>query len=101
MHLLPLAVSRLLHVRCTSAQLTRLAPSSKSRCNGKNPCAACIARGREDDCCFTISRRGGKPKPKADRRESDTLRASCSALLTRSQSARSRATWNSCSAWQT
>ncbi|PWN44284.1 hypothetical protein IE81DRAFT_365033 [Ceraceosorus guamensis] len=38
--------------------------SRKSRCNGKCPCAACIARGRIDDCIYTISRRGGKPKPK-------------------------------------
>lgn len=43
--------------------------SRKSRCNGKQPCAACINRGRTDDCVYTISRRGGKPKPKGDQLE--------------------------------
>lgn len=43
--------------------------SRKSRCNGKQPCAACINRGRTDDCVYTISRRGGKPKPKSDKIE--------------------------------
>ncbi|PWN48715.1 hypothetical protein IE53DRAFT_370368 [Violaceomyces palustris] len=38
--------------------------SRKSRCDGNKPCAACVARGRTDDCIYTISRRGGKPKPK-------------------------------------
>ncbi|KAN0064939.1 hypothetical protein ACQY0O_001996 [Thecaphora frezii] len=40
--------------------------SRKSRCDGNKPCAACVARGRIDDCIYTISRRGGKPKPKID-----------------------------------
>lgn len=43
--------------------------SRKSRCNGKQPCAACINRGRTDDCVYTISRRGGKPKPKGEKLE--------------------------------
>lgn len=43
--------------------------SRKSRCNGKQPCAACINRGRTDDCVYTISRRGGKPKPKGEKME--------------------------------
>lgn len=43
--------------------------SRKSRCNGKQPCAACISRGQTDDCIYTVSRRGGKPKPKGDRLE--------------------------------
>ncbi|MCO5565232.1 hypothetical protein L7F22_018905 [Adiantum nelumboides] len=43
--------------------------SRKSRCNGKQPCAACINRGRTDDCVYTISRRGGKPKSKSEKLE--------------------------------
>jgi hypothetical protein len=38
--------------------------SRKSRCNGKQPCAACVNRSQPDDCHYTISRRGGKPKAK-------------------------------------
>ncbi|KAK0537205.1 hypothetical protein OC842_001726 [Tilletia horrida] len=38
--------------------------SRKSRCDGKQPCATCIAREKVDDCLYTISRRGGKPKAK-------------------------------------
>ncbi|KAE8257506.1 hypothetical protein A4X13_0g2303 [Tilletia indica] len=38
--------------------------SRKSRCDGKHPCATCIAREKVDDCVFTVSRRGGKPKAK-------------------------------------
>ncbi|PWZ02384.1 hypothetical protein BCV70DRAFT_172298 [Testicularia cyperi] len=40
--------------------------SRKSRCDGNKPCSACIGRGRTDDCIYTVSRRGGKPKPKID-----------------------------------
>jgi len=38
--------------------------SRKSRCDGKQPCATCIAREKVDDCVYTVSRRGGKPKAK-------------------------------------
>jgi hypothetical protein len=38
--------------------------SRKSRCNGKQPCAACTNRSQPDDCHYTVSRRGGKPKAK-------------------------------------
>lgn len=40
--------------------------SRKSRCDGNKPCSACVGRGRPDECLYTVSRRGGKPKPKAD-----------------------------------
>lgn len=40
--------------------------SRKSRCDGNVPCSACVGRGRVDDCIYTVSRRGGKPKPKMD-----------------------------------
>ena len=40
--------------------------SRKSRCDGNKPCSACVGRGRPDDCLYTVSRRGGKPKPKID-----------------------------------
>ncbi|KAJ1033036.1 hypothetical protein NDA16_000315 [Ustilago loliicola] len=40
--------------------------SRKSRCDGNKPCSACVGRGRPDECLYTVSRRGGKPKPKVD-----------------------------------
>ncbi|SJX62790.1 uncharacterized protein SRS1_13641 [Sporisorium reilianum f. sp. reilianum] len=40
--------------------------SRKSRCDGNKPCSACVGRGRPDECLYTVSRRGGKPKPKLD-----------------------------------
>ncbi|EPQ30610.1 uncharacterized protein PFL1_02134 [Pseudozyma flocculosa PF-1] len=40
--------------------------SRKSRCDGNKPCGTCIGRGRTDDCVYTVSRRGGKPKQKQD-----------------------------------
>ena len=40
--------------------------SRKSRCDGNKPCSACVGRGRPDECLYTVSRRGGKPKPKID-----------------------------------
>ncbi|GAC71862.1 hypothetical protein PANT_5c00110 [Moesziomyces antarcticus T-34] len=40
--------------------------SRKSRCDGSKPCSACVGRGRPDECLYTVSRRGGKPKPKVD-----------------------------------
>lgn len=40
--------------------------SRKSRCDGSKPCSACVGRGRPDECLYTVSRRGGKPKPKLD-----------------------------------
>ncbi|UZJ55400.1 hypothetical protein CBS101457_004720 [Exobasidium rhododendri] len=43
--------------------------SRKSRCNGKQPCAACTSRAQPDDCIYTVSRRGGKPKPKVEKME--------------------------------
>lgn len=41
----------------------------KSRCNGKQPCAACVNRAQPEDCHYTISRRGGKPKSKTAKTE--------------------------------
>lgn len=43
----------------------------KSRCNGKQPCHNCINRGREDDCIYTVSRRGGKPKPRPNQSQEE------------------------------
>ncbi|PWN24146.1 hypothetical protein BCV69DRAFT_280048 [Microstroma glucosiphilum] len=43
----------------------------KSRCNGQHPCHNCINRGREDDCIYTVSRRGGKPKPKPNQSQEE------------------------------
>ncbi|KIS69255.1 uncharacterized protein UMAG_02602 [Mycosarcoma maydis] len=40
--------------------------SRKSRCDGNKPCSACVGRDRPDECLYTVSRRGGKPKPKID-----------------------------------
>ena len=53
-------------VAATVTNALFVARSRKSRCDGNKPCAACVARGRTDDCIYTISRRGGKPKPKVD-----------------------------------
>lgn len=52
-----------------SLPLTSSTIARKSRCNGKQPCAACINRAQPDDCHYTISRRGGKPKPKTAKAE--------------------------------
>lgn len=36
----------------------------KSKCDGDKPCKACVVRGKPDECFYTVSRRGGKPKKK-------------------------------------
>ncbi len=38
--------------------------ASKSRCDGERPCKSCLARGKPEECQYTVSRRGGKPKKK-------------------------------------